>query len=82
MPVEGLNKDRNLLKHQWSAFAKVLILITAPAILGIVIGMMIDSPENYTWTLTLMFAGLIIGALLSWYAAKTEMRHDNRDKLL
>jgi len=42
--------------------------ITVPTLLGVALGLYLDKrfQVNFSWTLTLMFAGLIIGCYNAW----------------
>ncbi len=55
--------------------------VAATTIIGIVIGIWLDSryENSYSWTLTFMFIGLLIGCFNAWYWIKKETSTDNED---
>ncbi len=52
--------------------------VALPTLLGIALGVWIDTRASgpYSWTLMLMIAGLIIGCLNAWYWLRKEMDRD------
>lgn len=55
--------------------------VAMTTIIGVVIGIWIDRiwPGPYSWTLTFLFIGLIIGCMNAWYWVNKESRLDERD---
>jgi ATP synthase protein I len=61
--------------------------VAIPTILGIATGLWLDAnaPQSFSWTLTLMITGVILGCLNTWYWVSREQRlirhndHDNGD---
>lgn len=56
--------------------------IALPTLLGVALGLWIDSrwPSRFSWTLMLMVAGLLIGCWNAWYWVRLEQRGiRNRD---
>jgi len=60
-------------------FGMVGWTIAITTIIGVVTGMWIDRtwPGPYSWTLTLLFIGLIVGCLNAWYWVSRESRPDD-----
>jgi ATP synthase protein I len=56
--------------------------IAVPTLLGIFIGVWIDNtwPSQVSWTLMLMFAGLVIGCLNAWNWVNRESGMNRQDK--
>lgn len=58
--------------------------IVIPTLLGIALGTWIDKTysSGYSWTLMLLFIGLLIGCANAWYWLKKEDRqmHDDEEK--
>lgn len=54
------------------AFGIVGWSISLPVVLGVLGGVYLDDhyPQAFSWTLTLLFAGLIIGCVNAWYWIK------------
>lgn len=52
--------------------------VAVPTILGIALGIYIDSRSSstYSWTLMLMIAGLAVGAYNAWYWINKESKDD------
>ncbi len=50
--------------------------VTIPTLLGAALGMWVDRhyPSPYSWTLMLLFAGLIIGCLNAWQWVNSEYK--------
>lgn len=48
--------------------------VALPTLLGIAIGVWMDSlwPGRFSWTLTLLFLGMIFGCLNAWYWVKRQ----------
>ena len=48
--------------------------ITVPTLAGVAAGICIDNrwPSEFSWTLTLMFGGLILGCLTAWHWIRKE----------
>ncbi len=55
--------------------------IAITTIIGVALGVWIDRiwPSSYSWTLTLLFIGLIVGCLNAWYWIKKESGLDDDD---
>lgn len=52
--------------------------IAIPTVLGIALGLWLDSQldDRISWTLTLMFVGVVLGCLNAWHWVKRESRND------
>ena len=52
--------------------------VAVPTLLGIVLGVWLDRqfPGKPSWTLTLLFIGVILGCINAWYWVRRESRHD------
>jgi ATP synthase protein I len=55
--------------------------VATPTLVGIAAGMWIDShfPGRYSWTLMLLFVGLLIGCLNAWRWVANEYREIRKD---
>jgi ATP synthase protein I len=61
--------------------------IAIPTVIGIAIGLWLDAnvPQSFSWTLSLMVGGVILGCLNAWYWVSREQRlityedHDDGD---
>ncbi len=61
-------KDHSLL-FGLSIFGIVGWSVVVPTLIGIALGIWLDSrwPSRFSWTLMLLFGGLILGCLNAWY---------------
>ena len=52
--------------------------IAIPTLIGVALGIWIDRrwPGPVSWTLTLLFVGVVVGCLNAWYWIKQESRRD------
>ena len=52
--------------------------VTIPTVAGIALGLWVDAtwPGRISWTLTLMFAGLVIGCFNAWYWVSGENKNE------
>ena len=71
-------RDRNI----WfgvGMFGVVGWTVAMTTVIGLVIGIWIDRtwPSSYSWTLTFLFIGLIVGCMNAWYWVSKESRLDN-----
>ena len=51
--------------------------VAVPTLIGIAIGVWIDMtwPSHYSWTLMLLFVGIVLGCMSAWYWIKREGGH-------
>ncbi|MEO7313293.1 MAG: AtpZ/AtpI family protein [Chitinophagaceae bacterium] len=56
--------------------------VTVPALLGAALGIWLDKthPQSFSWTLTLLFAGIITGSTTAWYWVTKEDKEIHNDK--
>ena len=66
------------LAHGLGMFGMVGWSVTVPTVLGIALGVWLDSrtTSSYSWTLMLMIAGLAVGAINAWYWVSKESEGD------
>jgi ATP synthase protein I len=52
--------------------------IAIPTILGIALGVFLDNrfPVNFSWTITLLFAGVVLGSFNAWHWIKEKSSDD------
>ena len=52
--------------------------VAVPTLLGILLGLWLDQrfPGKPSWTVTLLFLGVVLGCLNAWYWVRRESRHD------
>jgi ATP synthase protein I len=63
------NRDKQSAWFGLGMFGIVGWSVAVPTIIGVAIGIWIDSsrPSRFSWTLMLLFAGVIVGCLNAWY---------------
>jgi len=63
-------------------FGMVGWTIAVTTVIGVVLGMWIDRtwPGPYSWTLTLLLIGLIVGCLNAWYWVSRESRPEEDEE--
>lgn len=56
--------------------------VTVPMLLGIALGLWLDKlwPGRVSWTLTLLFLGVIVGCWNAWYWVERERQGNEHDK--
>lgn len=67
-------EGRRGLAHGLGTFGVVGWSVAVPTLLGIALGVWLDSrsASTYSWTLMLMIAGLTVGAVNAWYWVRKE----------
>lgn len=78
-----LKAQREKNKNIWygmGMFGLVGWSIAIPTLLGTAVGMWIDRqwPSPYSWTLMLLFLGLVVGCINSWHWIKQAGKDDER----
>ena len=85
-------KERRKLKAQrekkrsvWfglGMFGLVGWSVAVPTLLGITLGLWLDKnyPESFSWTMTFLIIGLIVGCLIAWHWISNENREMHQDK--
>lgn len=79
--LKAQNKDRSV----WSGLGMFGIVgwsIVVPVMLGAALGTWLDKgyPQPFSWTLTFLLIGLIVGCLIAWHWIDNETRGTNLDK--
>jgi len=68
----------------WSGLGMMGLIgwsVTVPTLLGAALGYWIDKrfPDSYSWTLTIMLLGLIVGCGNAWHWVNNEKREMERE---
>ena len=52
--------------------------VAVPVLVGVALGQWLDrvAPQSFSWTLTLLLAGAVLGAINAWIWVDRESRHD------
>jgi len=82
----GRKEDRKLKARSrergvWFGFGMFGLVgwaVAVPTILGVMLGLWLDRkwPASFSWTLTLLFVGVILGCFNAWFWVKREMREE------
>jgi ATP synthase protein I len=84
----GRKADRKLKVRQRQArgvwfglgmFGLVGWAVAIPTVLGIALGLWLDGrfPGKVSWTVTLLFIGVVLGCLNAWFWVRRESRHED-----
>ena len=70
-------KARDESKNVWfglGMFGMVGWSVAIPAVAGALIGVWLDKnhPVAFSWTVSLLLAGLVIGCMIAWYWVRSE----------
>lgn len=88
------NKERQMLyarneekRSEWRGFGTFGMVgwsVAVPTVLGAVLGVWLDKeyPQTFSWTLTLLIAGLFVGCALAWQWIDKENKsmHEHKNK--
>lgn len=71
-------EGKRSIAHGFGMFGMVGWSVAVPTLLGIALGVWIDSRSGsrYSWTLMLMVIGLVMGAVNAWYWVSRESERD------
>ena len=52
--------------------------VALPTVIGVAVGLWIDTmwPSQYSWTLMLLFIGVVLGCVNAWFWVSRESRRD------
>ena len=80
-----LKAGKEKKKSVWSGlgmFGMVGWSVAVPTLLGTGIGVWLDRshPQSFSWTLTLLVAGLFYGCWLAWFWVKREQNEINKSE--
>lgn len=77
------HKDEESLWFGLGMFGLVGWAVSIPTVIGIAVGVWLDSafPGPISWTLTFLFIGIVLGCLNAWYwVSKERDRIQKKDK--
>ncbi len=79
-----LKAQRKATKGVWFGLGMSGLIgwsVTVPTLLGAALGLWVDKhyPSRFSWTLMLLFMGLIIGCLNAWYWVASEYNKMQED---
>lgn len=67
--LRARERDEESVWFGLGTFGLVGWSVAIPTLIGLALGIWLDSalPMGFSWTLTLLFAGIIVGCLNAWY---------------
>lgn len=83
--LNALHNDKRSVWFGIGMFGMVGWSIVVPTLLGTLFGIWLDKkcPESFSWTLSFLIIGLIVGCLIAWHwitKEHKEMNQDNKDQ--
>jgi ATP synthase protein I len=80
-----LRAQRSKARSVWLGLGMLGIVgwsVAVPALVGVGLGVWIDShfPSRYSWTLMLLLIGVLIGCLTAWHWVANEQREIRKDQ--
>lgn len=75
-------KDKRSIWHGFGMFGLIGWSIVVPTVMGALLGIWLDSryPSKYSYTLSLMIAGLFLGCFNAWHWIRREMKDMDQDE--
>ena len=72
------SQRRNSMWFGLGMFGLVGWSVTVPTVIGIGLGLWLDHtwPSRVSWTITLLFVGVVLGCMQAWHWIKRESGHD------
>jgi ATP synthase protein I len=76
--LKARNQKQRSVWFGFGMFGLVGWSIAAPTLIGIALGLWIDHtwPSRISWTVTLLFVGIVLGCFQAWQWIERESRHD------
>lgn len=80
--IQARRQEKQRIWFGLGMFGLIGWAVAIPTLLGIALGVWIDTnwPGPYSWTLMLLFIGLIIGCLNAWYWLRDEQQIIERER--
>ena len=75
-------RDKNSVWFGLGLMGMVGWSVAVPALAGVALGLWLDKsyPQSFSWTLTLLFAGIITGGIIAWYWLLKEDKEIHKNK--
>ncbi len=75
---EALKRHDENVWYGLGMFGLVGWAVAVPTLLGVALGLWLDAHTStrFSWTLSLLFLGVIIGSINAWYWVRRESRDD------
>ncbi len=75
-------KNKNTVWFGLGMMGMVGWSVVVPSLLGAALGVWLDKkqPQSFSWTLSLLFVGIITGCIIAWYWVEKENKEMHNDK--
>jgi len=80
--LKAQGKNNGSVWFGFGMFGMIGWSVAVPTVLGVALGIWLDKtyPVSFSWTLTCLFLGLVVGSLAwSWVAKEDKGMHQNRE---
>lgn len=79
--MKARKDPRKIIWFGFSMFGLIGWSVMVPTVLGTLLGLWIDKhyPDQYSWTLTFLLLGLVIGILNAWYWVEKERKEMQKE---
>lgn len=82
--LQSQHAQRDITRSIWSGLGMIGLVgwaVAVPTVLGVVLGLWMDRhyPVRHSWTLTLLFIGLIAGCLNAWHWVAREDKETHEE---
>lgn len=79
--IKSLKEKKNKVWFGLGMMGVVGWSVAVPSLIGTMIGVWLDKryPQSFSWTLSLLVCGLIIGAVIAWYWLDKEDKEINKN---
>lgn len=80
--LKALNNHKQSVWSGLGMFGMVGWSVVVPALLGAALGIRLDKnyPQSFSWTLTCLILGLVIGCIIAWNWVAKENKKIHQDK--
>lgn len=75
-------RDRRSVWFGLGMFGIVGWSVAIPTLIGVIVGLWIDTqwPSRFSWTLMLLFIGVVLGCINAWYWVTKERKEIEREE--
>jgi ATP synthase protein I len=79
--IKSLKEKKNNVWFGLGMMGVVGWSVAVPSLLGAMIGVWLDKryPQSFSWVLSLLICGLIVGVIIAWYWIDKEDKEINKD---
>ncbi len=80
--LKALRENKRSIWFGLGMFGMVGWSVSIPVLLGAAFGMWLDKtyPQSFSWTITFLMLGLILGCLIAWHWITKEDKEMNQNK--